>query len=505
MPLSSENEPHPLDYNALLPEGYLPTAEQLNVRVDGVPLRVVRYSHCDVPFYMVHATLRKEEEHEVEFSVKRHHGTINVLPRRHEIDVRPQQGKQPATFRFRGNPYLVVEAEGLGYVFLAFEPPVAEPQGAGVVVASDLKVSPDPDRVQTSALQAALDFVSEDPNQHTLVLGPGLYRSGDLHLRRNCRLHLAGGAVLQASDSAADIGDPAKGGWGPQRAAFINALAVDNIAITGPGHIDGNRRVLDLQKYFRDMVSIKGCRSVRLDGPVFSSSCNWSTHLRGCDEVLVQRLKVLNNRPPIGFINTDGVNPDCCRQVTIRQCLMHTGDDAVAVKSCGEEDGFLGDVADITVTDLLAINNSATAKIGTETHASRMERIRFERIDAVHTARLCAIDGFDRAAISEVVFADMSLHRLDSSRPGSASDGRLIDLHASAPTWRKIVGRSRIENVVFRNITSEEPGRCLMNGLSDEFGIHHVRLENVAVAGQPLRLDDIERNEFVRDLSVGPS
>ena len=97
-----ENENDPLDYNALLPDGYLPTAEQLNIRVDGFPLRVVRYSHCDVPFYLVHATLRKEEEHEVELSVKRHHGIINVLPRRHEIDVRPQQGKQPGRCLMNG-------------------------------------------------------------------------------------------------------------------------------------------------------------------------------------------------------------------------------------------------------------------------------------------------------------------------------------------------------------------------------------------------------------------
>ena len=318
-----------------------------------------------------------------------------------------------------------------------------------------------------------MDHVSADPDLHTLLLSPGWYRSGDLHLRSNCRLHLAGGAVLQASDRADDIGDPAHGGFHHRRAAFINALSAHDLSITGHGHIDGNRKVLDNQGYYRDMVSLKGCRSLRIDGPVFSGSCNWNTHLRGCEDVLVNRLKVLNNRPQIGFINTDGLNPDCCRRVTIQHCLMHTGDDAVAVKSCGDEDGWLGDVADITVTDLLAINNSATAKIGTETCAARMERIRFERIDAVRTARLCVIDGFDLAAISDVTFRDMHLNRLDTSRPGSESDGRLIDLHASAPTWREVKGRSRIENVLFQNIHSEVHGRCLLTGLNEEFGIRN--------------------------------
>lgn len=502
--MNPQNKPQIVDFNALLPTGYLPTAEQVNVSVDGVPMRVVRYSHCDVPFYFVHASLAENVEHGLALSVKRHHGDIWVYPSRLGLEVTPQQDKQPAAFRFSGAPYLVVECEGLGYLMLAFEPPASDPEGPGVLRAADLGVTPNNVHVQTPALQAAIDRVSADSDLHTLVLTPGLYRAGDLHLRSNCRLHLCGGAVLQASDNAADIGDPSVGGFGPKRAAFINALSVENLSITGPGHIDGNRPVLDLQRYFRDMVCIKGCRSLRIDGPVFSSSCNWNTHLRGCEDVEVTRLKILNNRPPVGFINTDGLNPDCCRRVAIRQCLMHTGDDAVAVKSCGEDDGLLGDVADIVVSDLLAINNSATAKIGTETCAARMERIRFERIDAVHTARLCVIDAFDLADIRDVVFEDIRLNRLDHSRPGSASDGRLIDLHASAPTWRKVRGRSRIKNVHIRNLISDEPGRCLITGLSEEYGVSRVRLKNVRVAGKALQMEDLEQSGSVRELTLDP-
>jgi hypothetical protein len=33
------------DHNASLPAGYLATADQVSVQVDGRPLRVVRYSH----------------------------------------------------------------------------------------------------------------------------------------------------------------------------------------------------------------------------------------------------------------------------------------------------------------------------------------------------------------------------------------------------------------------------------------------------------------------------
>ena len=502
MPQKTSSDRPIIDYNACLPDGYLPTAEQVLVTVNDTPLRVVRYSHCDVPFYLVHATLPEEGEHVVALSIKRHYTQLRVYPSRRQVLVQPQRGKQPAHFTITGNPYLVVECDGLGYLMLAFEPPRAEPEAQGSLQGVEAGIAPNAHGLQTEVIQSAIDRVSADPDLHSLVLPAGIYRVGDLYLRSHCRLHLAPGAVLKASDCAADIGDPSHGGWGPRRAALINAREADDIAITGHGHIDGNRPVLDMQRYYRDLICIKGCRAVRIEGPVFSSSCNWNTHLRGCEDVIIHRLKVLNNRPRIGFVNTDGVNPDCCRRVDISHCLMHTGDDAVAVKSCEEGDDLLGDVADITVSDLLAINNSATAKIGTETHATRMQRIRFTRIDAVHTARACVIDAFDVATISEVVFEDVQVNCLDDSRSGGAENGLLLNLHASAPTWRKIKGRSRIEGVVVRSFISDQPGRLLMLGLNEEFGIRNVRLENITIAGDPLDPANIEKNDSVLDMSI---
>ena len=45
--------------------------------------------------------------------------------------------------------------------------------------------------------------------------------------------------------------------------------------------------------------------------------------------------------------------------------------------------------------------------------AERMERIVFERIDAVQTTRLIAINAYNRAAISDVRFGQCHALRLD--------------------------------------------------------------------------------------------
>ena len=167
--------------------------------------------------------------------------------------------------------------------------------------------------MQTKAIQAAIDHVAHNQNLSTLVLPAGHYRSGDLHLRSGVEFHLCSGAVLQASDRADDIGDAKVSGFDQQRACFINARNEENIAITGPGHIDGNRPALDVDRYYKGMVLLTGCKNVRVDGTFFSDSCGWNLTPRHCDDVTIHRAKLLSNRPIFDCMNTDGCNPDGCQ------------------------------------------------------------------------------------------------------------------------------------------------------------------------------------------------
>ena len=113
----------------------------------------------------------------------------------------------------------------------------------------------------------------------------------------------------------------------------------------------------------------------------------WNT-TPGCEGVDVKRLKIINNRPRQDCLNTDGLT-GWNTKIRIDHCLFHTGDDIFAVKSTdyGIEPA---DCCDITVSRLLAINNSATAKIGTETLGARMGNS-LSDIFAVHTARLVVL------------------------------------------------------------------------------------------------------------------
>lgn len=493
-----------IDHNAALPGEYLHTADQAFVAVDGQDLRVVRYRHFDVPLYFVHASLPKGT-HKVQIRIKRHYTKVSVHPKRHGLAVDPGGKKKPVRFTIQDNPHLVMECDGLGYVFMAFDPAQAIPQGESVLDASRHGLAPGSPAIQTKILQSAIDRVSASENLDTLLIPSGLYRTGDLHLKSNCCIHLASGAVIKASDSAFHFAEMGATGSDGSRYCLINGRDQDNLAITGHGHIDGNRAMLDLERYFNGMVKLDRCHGVTFDGIILSDSCGWNTHFYACTEVLAHRVKILNNRPLVNCINTDGINPNACQRVRIEHCMMHTGDDAVAVKSCtwrrdmypGHEQ-MLQDVKDITVSDLLAVNNSTTAKIGTETDSGIMENITFRRIDAVRTGRLCGIDAFDNACVRNVLFAGCHVHHFDDAM----MDRRLIDLNAPEIAFREIIGKSCIENVTLRNISSDEPARVVLTGRNAEFMVNNVTMENVSVAGKPVTGTMLEMNPYVHSVEI---
>jgi polygalacturonase len=61
----------------------------------------------------------------------------------------------------------------------------------------------------------------------------------------------------------------------------------------------------------------------------------WTIHPVYCQNVLIRRVTVRSQGP-----NTDGLNPDSCRNVLVEDCTFSTGDDCIALNSGMNEDGW---------------------------------------------------------------------------------------------------------------------------------------------------------------------
>ena len=75
------------------------------------------------------------------------------------------------------------------------------------------------------------------------------------------------------------------------------------------------------------------CQNVLLEGFEITDGPQWTIHLLHCEDVTIRNVTVSTHGP-----NTDGLNPDSCKNVLIENCPFDTGDDCIAINSGMNED-----------------------------------------------------------------------------------------------------------------------------------------------------------------------
>jgi hypothetical protein len=211
----------------------------------------------------------------------------------------------------------------------------------------------------TAAIQRAIDAAA--PGGVVLV-PPGEYLSGTLHLRDRLVLRLAAGATLIASRDDADF-DPherleyqsfADHETTDFSFALLQGRRLQHVSIVGPGRIDGNRRSRGGPK----PIALKECRHVTIRDVTLENAPNYNISLLGCDHVDIRGVTIRN-----GY--ADGIDPDCCRYVRIAGCRVESRDDAIVLKSSLAL-GARKSTEYVVVTDCDLLNVRNGLKIGTE-------------------------------------------------------------------------------------------------------------------------------------------
>jgi polygalacturonase len=215
----------------------------------------------------------------------------------------------------------------------------------------------------TAAIQKAIDTAAAQGGG-TVLLPPGKYVSGTIHLKSNITFYLANGATLLASTDNNDFDPyetlPFKSVSDNETTYFhyglVTAENVHHIAIVGQGVIDGNRP----RRRGPKTVAIKLCQYVTIRGITVQNSPNYSISFWGSDYIDVDGVTVLN-----GY--ADGIDPDACRYVRISNCYIDCWDDAICPKASPSMgmDKRRG-TEHLTVTNCVLRTNCSNFKFGTE-------------------------------------------------------------------------------------------------------------------------------------------
>ena len=238
----------------------------------------------------------------------------------------------------------VLVAATLG-LFLLIQPACGKPKVFNIL---DFGAAGDGVTVDTPAIQRAIDAAAQAGGAQVLVPRGHRYLVGTLALRGGMDFHLAGELVI--STNPADYrGD-----------GVITALNAENLRITGPGKITG--RSLEfmtgyeqtnewwLFKEWRPKLFIlTGCTNLEVRDITFGDAPFWGLHMLGCKNVLVDHVTVRNR---LDVPNCDGIDPDHCQDVEIRNCDITCGDDAIVVKTTRQTNDY-GPCERVTVRELM--------------------------------------------------------------------------------------------------------------------------------------------------------
>lgn len=209
---------------------------------------------------------------------------------------------------------------------------------------ADYGATGDGETNNTEAINKAIRSCA-DAGGGTVYFPAGKYLTGAITLRSNVTLNISAGATILGSRDLDDF--PLVENISSMRSklvysSLINGSKLSNVAITGRGIIDGQGQVW--WELFRgkrlsyprgNLIGLRECKNVLIRDLTLKNSPFWTVGPIFCENVTIDNLTILN---PPDSPNTDGINPDSCRNVRISNCYVDAGDDCVAIKSGKQDD-----------------------------------------------------------------------------------------------------------------------------------------------------------------------
>lgn len=323
---------------------------------------------------------------------------------------------------------------------------------------------PDGVKLNTTLINKTIDKLHANGGG-TLFFPAGKYLTGAIIMKSNITLELEAGATLVFSDNFDHylpfVEMRYEGVMMKSFSPLIYAVDAENITIKGEGTLEGQgkkwweeffRIYVDLEKngmsdlnkyqpmwdnandvkslyaetnedyvstlqrrFFRPpFIQVLRCNNVRIEGVKITNSPFWTVNPQFSENIKITGVTINNPKSP----NTDGINPESCRNVHISDCHITVGDDCITIKSGRDLQGRKMNVPceNLTITNCTMLSGHGGVVIGSEMSGSVRNVV----------ISNCVFDGTDRGI------------RLKSTRGRGG-----------------VVENIRVSNIVMRNIKRE--------------------------------------------------
>lgn len=335
------------------------------------------------------------------------------------------------------------------------------------------------DALCTAQLQAAIDAVAAAGGGR-VVVPPGRWRIGTIHLRSRLTLELQAGAVLIASHAKADY---------PAQEIRANPLAnvdlqphhlliahdVEDVLVCGGGTIDGQGPAFwdppSTCEFFtrRDwrpspLIELDRSRRIRIDGIHVRDAPGWTVHVNACEGV---RLHAVDLRNSLIGPNTDGfdINDSC--DVQISDCTLVCGDDAIVLKSLG------GVNQRIQVVNCVLQTRCSALKLGANESLGTIRQVTFSNCIIRDSSR-----GLHLACMSGGRFEDVTMSNIVCETDNDLALVNPIHIDCSRNPGFPERGIGRIRNVRIAGVLARSDARILVTA-EDPGAVENVFLSDI--------------------------
>ena len=405
----------------------------------------------------------------------------------------------------------------------------------------------------STAIQAAIDECSATGGGRVTVPA-GTYVSGTIWFRDNVDLHLEHGATIKASGNMDDYNEVdayPQNGSNPKGEKWVGrhlmiALECKNIALTGTGVIDGSGDLFyadpihharfcwteglswakDLVNYRPgQLICIIECQNIHVENVTLQNMTCWGLFLHGCDFAVINGIKIYNN---ITYANTDGIDIDSSSHVTVTNCIIETGDDAIAIRGNAVQLKQNEKACEfVTISNCVLGSASSVFRIGVGSTVIRhvnVENIVVTRGSSLFTFMADYL-GRGHVSMEDVNFRNVSAINLAYFCEFFEHSGAYIKninienvrAEACAHAFLKATNKGCVENICFRNIeltmtdyiTARNDGEIEQRGryMFEAKDIVGLKLDNFKIKATPevkalwddvLKLDNCSDVEFNR-------
>ena len=344
------------------------------------------------------------------------------------------------------------------------------------------------------AIQHAIDDCAKNGGGRVVLQSGKVYYSDSIRLKKNVDLHIQKGARLKATSNidgyirpnklinnpeTALIGNPVTG---KPSFVFIYAYDADGCMISGDGIIDANGHafVQRKDKYYvtgefyprPTVIYVEKSKNITFKNFTVVDAPFWTLHPAGCNDVLIDRIRILND---LDVANSDGIDPDHCSNVRIIGCHIECADDCICLKTTKGNSEY-GPCENIVIASCTLISTSAAIKIGTE-GVGDFRNINVSNCIISRSNRGISIQIRDGGNVENASFSNIIIEtrRFCADWWGTAEPVVITSFNRDENTKS-----GKVKNIRFFNISAKGENGVLIHA-SKENPIENVTFENCSV------------------------